>query len=50
MKKSQDNGPSGSLMTAILSVENWVPLEPVLGGDMDVAHFHYPSCADSIKH
>jgi hypothetical protein len=25
------SGPSGSLMLALLSVENWVPLKPVLG-------------------
>jgi hypothetical protein len=31
------------------SVENWVPLKPVLGGMNDVAIFLYPSCADSVK-
>jgi hypothetical protein len=41
--------PSGSLMPALLSVENWVPLKPVLGGVMDVALIYYPSCTDSIK-
>jgi hypothetical protein len=40
------SGSSGSLMPALLSVENWVPLKPVLGG---VALIHYPSCTDSIK-
>ena len=43
------SGPSRSLMPALLSVENWVPLKPVLGGVRDVAHFHYPSWTDSIK-
>jgi hypothetical protein len=42
-------GPSGSLMPAILSVENWVPLKPMLGDVRDVALIHYPSCTDSIK-
>jgi hypothetical protein len=43
------SGPSGSLMSARLSVENWVPLQPVLGDVRDVASIHYPSCTDSIK-
>jgi hypothetical protein len=43
------SGPSGSLMPALLSVENWVPLKPVLGGVRDVALIHYHSCTDSIK-
>jgi hypothetical protein len=42
-------GPSGTLMPALLSVENLVPLKPVLGGVRDVALIHYPSCTDSIK-
>jgi hypothetical protein len=37
------------LMPALLSVENWVPLKPVLGGVRDVALIPYPSCTDSIK-
>jgi hypothetical protein len=40
------SGPSESLMTALLSVENWVPLK---GGVRDVALIHYPSCSNSIK-
>jgi hypothetical protein len=36
-------------MPALLSVENGVPLKPVLGDVRDVAHFHYPSGTDSIK-
>jgi hypothetical protein len=32
-----------------LSVENWGPLKPVLGGVRDVALIHYPSCTDSIN-
>jgi hypothetical protein len=36
-------------MPALLSVENWVPLKPVLGGVRDVALNKYPSCTDSIK-
>jgi hypothetical protein len=43
------SGPSGSLMPAPLSVENWVPLKPVLGGVRVVAFIHYLSCTDSIK-
>jgi hypothetical protein len=43
------SGPSGSLMPELLSVENLVPLKPVLGGVRDVACFHYPPCTDSIK-
>jgi hypothetical protein len=45
------SGPSGSgsLMPTLLSVENWVPLKPVLGGVRAVALIHYPSCTDSIK-
>jgi hypothetical protein len=43
------SGPSGSFMPALLSVENWVSLKPVLWGLRDVAHFHYPSCPDSVK-
>jgi hypothetical protein len=43
------SGPSGSLMPTLSSVENWVPLKPVLGGVRDVARTHYPSCTDSIK-
>jgi hypothetical protein len=43
------SGSSGSLMPAQLSVENWVPLKPVLGVVRDVAFIHYPSCTDSIK-
>jgi hypothetical protein len=43
------SGPSGSLMPALISVENWVPFKPVLGGVRDVARIHYPSCTDSIK-
>jgi hypothetical protein len=43
------SGPSGSLMPALLSVENWVPLKPVLGGVRDVTRIHYPSCTDSIQ-
>jgi hypothetical protein len=38
-----------SLMPALLSVENWVPLKPVLGGVSDVALIYYPSCTDLIK-
>jgi hypothetical protein len=41
--------PSGSLMPALLSVENGVSLKPVLGGVGDVARIHYPSCTYSIK-
>jgi hypothetical protein len=41
--------PSGSLMPALLSVENKVLLKPVLGDVRDVALIHYPSCTDSIK-
>jgi hypothetical protein len=37
------------LMPALLSVKNWVPVKPVLGGVKDVARIHYPSCTDSIK-
>jgi hypothetical protein len=37
------------LMPALLSVENWVSLKPVLWGMRDVARIHYPSCTDSIK-
>jgi hypothetical protein len=33
----------------LLRVENWVALNPVLGGVRDVAPIHYPSCTDSIK-
>jgi hypothetical protein len=43
------SGPSGSLIPALLSVENWVPIKPVLGGVRDVARIHYLSCTDSIK-
>jgi hypothetical protein len=43
------SGPSGSLMPAMLSVENRVPLQPMLGGVRDVARFNYPSYTDSIK-
>jgi hypothetical protein len=43
------SGPSGSLMPALISVENWVPLKLVLWGVRDVALIHYPSCSDSIK-
>jgi hypothetical protein len=43
------SGPSGLLTPAPLSVENKVPLKPVLGGLRDVALFHYPSCKNSIK-
>jgi hypothetical protein len=43
------SGPSGSLLPALLSVENLVPLKPVLGGVSDVALIHYPSCTDTIK-
>jgi hypothetical protein len=42
------SGPSGSLMPALLSVENLVPLKPVLGGMRDIALIHNP-CKDSIK-
>jgi hypothetical protein len=42
-------GPSRSLVTAILSVEIWVPFKPVLGDVRNVAHFNYLSCKDSIK-
>jgi hypothetical protein len=42
-------GPSISLSPALLSVENWVPLKPLLGGVGDDALFHYPSRTDSIK-
>jgi hypothetical protein len=37
------------VLPALLSVENWVPLMPVLGGVRDVALIHYSSCTDSIK-
>jgi hypothetical protein len=37
------------LITPLLSVENWVPLAPVLGGMRDVALIHYPSYTDSIN-
>jgi hypothetical protein len=43
------SGPSRSLKQALLSVENWVSLKPVLRGVRDVARIHYPSCTDSIK-
>jgi hypothetical protein len=43
------SGPSGSLMPALLSVQNRVPLKPMIGGVRDVALIHYPSCTDSIK-
>jgi hypothetical protein len=43
------SGPSGSLMSALLCVENWVPLKPLLADVRDVARNHYPSCTDSIK-
>jgi hypothetical protein len=43
------SGPSVSLMPALLSVENWVPLMPVLGAVRDVALIYYPSCTDSNK-
>jgi hypothetical protein len=43
------SGPSGSLMPALFSVENWVTLKPVIGGVRDVALIHFPSCTDSIK-
>jgi hypothetical protein len=43
------SGPLGSLMPALLSVENCVPLKPLLRGVSDVSHIHYPSCTDSIK-
>jgi hypothetical protein len=36
------SGPSGSLMLSLLSVENGVPLKPVLGSVRDVALNHYP--------
>jgi hypothetical protein len=42
-------GSSGSLMPTLLSVENRVPLKPVLGGVRDVALNQYLSCTDSIK-
>jgi hypothetical protein len=42
-------GPSGSLTQALLSIECWVMLKPVLGGIRDVAHVYYPSCTDSTK-
>jgi hypothetical protein len=42
-------GPSGALMPAVLSVENWVPLKPELGGVRDVALNHYPSLTHSNK-
>jgi hypothetical protein len=34
---------------ALLSVENRVPLKPVLGDVRDIAFFHYTACTDSIK-
>jgi hypothetical protein len=35
----------GIIMTpTLLSVENWLPLKPVIGGLRDVACFHNPSC------
>jgi hypothetical protein len=43
------SGLSGSLSPTHLNVENYVPLKPVLGGERDVATFHYPSFTDSIK-
>jgi hypothetical protein len=43
------SGLLGSLMPALLSVEKWVPLKPVLGSVRDVARIHYPSGTDSIK-
>jgi hypothetical protein len=42
-------GPSGSLIPALLSVENWEMLKPQLGGVRDFALILYPSCTDSIK-
>jgi hypothetical protein len=36
-------------MPVLLSVENLVPLKPVLGGVRDVALFHYLSFTDSVK-
>jgi hypothetical protein len=43
------SGPSVSLMPALLSFENLVPLKQVLGDVKDVSLVHYPSCTDSIK-
>jgi hypothetical protein len=43
------SGPTGSLVPALLSVENWVPLKLVPGVVRDVALIHYPLCTDSIK-
>jgi hypothetical protein len=40
---------TGSLMSALLSVENWVPLKPVLGGVKENALIHYHPCTDLIK-
>jgi hypothetical protein len=39
----------GIIDSSTLSFENWVPLKPVLGGVMNVALIHYPSCTNSIK-
>jgi hypothetical protein len=41
-------GHSVSLSSALLNVENWVPLKPVLGSLRDVALFYYLSCINSI--
>jgi hypothetical protein len=43
------SSPSGSLMPALLSIENLVPFKPVLWDLTDIALIHYPSCTDSIK-
>jgi hypothetical protein len=43
------SGPSGSLSSALVCVENSVPLKPMLGGVRDVALLYYPSCTDSNK-
>jgi hypothetical protein len=40
---------SGSLSQTLLSVENRIPLKPVVEALRDVALFHYPTCTDSIK-
>jgi hypothetical protein len=42
-------GPTGSLISALLSVEKRVPFKPVLEGVVDVELIHYSSCTDSIK-
>jgi hypothetical protein len=36
------SSPSGSLMPALLRIENWIPLKPVLGSVRDVALYVIP--------